>query len=204
MSQTVDNSPPYRIAIVPHDNGNRAGRFLNSMDDIAPCRDDDVKLKADQFSREVRLSSGIRLAPADFKDYVFSFDVAQLAQTLPECLNERRRRGSGRGNEEPYPVTFPRLLRLSEMDSSPNDKWEYGENYSYLHGFLTTLTIVIRKRHDRAIDLSLYQVTNVKACVYYRDPSSNLMETKGKESARTYWLMNLRKRVVMMLEFRRP
>ncbi|GEM_PF-6906501 len=30
-------------------------------------------------------------------------------------------------------MNFPRLLRLSEMAGSPNDKCECKENYSYLH-----------------------------------------------------------------------
>jgi hypothetical protein len=72
----------------------------------------------DQLRSKLGNPIGVRLAPADFKHYVLSFDVAQLVQTLPECVNERRRHGSGRGNEEPYTGDVFRLLRLDEMNAS--------------------------------------------------------------------------------------
>ena len=112
MCQT-GNKPSFdRIGTRSHDNGNSAGRFHCGTERWGTSRDDDVNLKTDQLSRQIGNSIGFRPAPTDFKDYVFSFDVAQVSQTLPECLNVRRLCGSGRGNEEPYPGDFLWLLRL--------------------------------------------------------------------------------------------
>jgi hypothetical protein len=66
------------------------------MDCAAPSGDDNVDLETGQLRGEMSKSIGFRFAPADFENDVFSLDKAQLAQTLPECVNPRRRHGGGR------------------------------------------------------------------------------------------------------------
>ena len=54
----------------------------------APLRDDDVDLQANQLCREVGEPLVLPFGPALLDGDVLPLDVAEVVQTLPECLHE--------------------------------------------------------------------------------------------------------------------
>jgi hypothetical protein len=113
VGQARNESRLYRIGTHPHDNRDRTARFLGSNDRGGSSRDDDIDLKADELSHRVRDSVGLHVTRAGFQNQIFSFDVAQLSQSLPESFNESLFRGSGLENSDA--VNPSRLLSLGRQ-----------------------------------------------------------------------------------------
>lgn len=102
-----------------HHNGDRRRSLHGSASRQGDVGHDEIHLESDQFCRQAGQLIGLLLGISPLDDNVLAFDVAELAQSLPECL---RRIGVGRIESQQDPNT-PDLpgLRLPF-----GDKW-YGE-----------------------------------------------------------------------------
>src|SRR5262245_2585727 len=70
-----------------HNDGNRLGRILGRQDypGSSSCHDD-INLETHQLGRKLREPIDLSLRKSVLDGDVLSFDVAKLAQSLPNCL----------------------------------------------------------------------------------------------------------------------
>jgi hypothetical protein len=69
-----------------NDNRDRRGRTFGSQGRLRHLRNDDVDLELHQLCRKIGKSIELPFREPILDGDVFSFDVAELAQPLPECL----------------------------------------------------------------------------------------------------------------------
>src|SRR4029434_9827154 len=110
-----------------HDDGDRERRLLCRQARWRAGRDDNVDLERNQLGRKTRKPVGFSLCKSGLKGDVLSFQIAQLAQPLPQCLPELdASRGRGASFQESDPpgsrLLSLRRERRSEEAESENDR----------------------------------------------------------------------------------
>ena len=77
-----------------HNDGNRLGRIFGRPDQegLPSPRQDDIDLETHQFGRKLGEPIDLTFRISVFEGDVLSFDVAQLAQSRPNCLGTGGRR----------------------------------------------------------------------------------------------------------------
>jgi len=90
VSETRDKAAPHGIETDRHDNRNGLRRSLGSINRSFRCRYDDVNLQTNQFSSKIEKSFWFSLSVPEVDRDVLTFDVALLAQALPERITEVR------------------------------------------------------------------------------------------------------------------
>jgi hypothetical protein len=133
-SQAGDEALGHRIAGYGEDDRDRPGGLLGGFGSGRGCRDDDVDVQPDELGGERGQSLILELGGPMLDHHVLTFDVAQVAQPLPERLVEERRhvtqqadpgdlpgrslgRGGGRRGEEAESESG--LRAPPEQSSSP-------------------------------------------------------------------------------------
>jgi len=84
-------------------------------------RNNDIELEIDQFGREARQPLILPIGPPVLDSDVLSHDIAERAQSLPECLITSCHRGRRGRRYEAYPVHFD-LLRPHLMVRGQNSE----------------------------------------------------------------------------------
>src|SRR5262249_6238750 len=96
-----------------NDDRDAAGRLLGGPDRRSSGQGDDVNLEPDELCGKRRKAIGVAFRPAILDRHGLAFDIAQLAQALPERLQLRaRRRRRVPVPEVPDPWDLARALRL--------------------------------------------------------------------------------------------
>ncbi|HEY1362064.1 MAG TPA: hypothetical protein VGF60_07445 [Xanthobacteraceae bacterium] len=99
-----------RIANGNHDDGDRLGGVPGCRHSLRPLRYDEVHLEPDQFGRQVGqlVDPTLRISIVD--DNILALNPPELAQPLPERVEQGRPIGRGRQPKETYPRHLARLL----------------------------------------------------------------------------------------------
>src|SRR5215831_18010467 len=82
----------------------------------------------DEFGGKVRNPLYFSLSPAILNDNAFPLHVSELAQSLPEDSDARRRGRRGSGIQVSYPRNFCWLLRPQGTSKQQNSKQEANKN----------------------------------------------------------------------------
>ena len=101
-----------RIANGNHDDGDRLGGVLGRRHSLRPPRYDEVHLEPDQLGRQVGQPVDPTLRISIVDDNILALNPPELAQPLPERVEQVRPIGRGRQAKKTYPRHLPRLLRL--------------------------------------------------------------------------------------------
>jgi hypothetical protein len=88
---------------------NRFGRLSGGLYLNRGWRKDDVDIRANQIGRELWQLVG-PFGPSEFDDEIISFDVAQIAQARPKCLNAGRVTRNRKQAKKADPRNFTDLL----------------------------------------------------------------------------------------------
>src|SRR4029450_3787401 len=98
-----------------HDDRDRPGRLLRRQDRWRRCRNDDIHLEAHEFAREVSKTFDPLLRPSILNRDLLALNPPQLAQALPEGLEETLGSWVSRGarGEKTYAGNLRRRLRFS-------------------------------------------------------------------------------------------
>jgi hypothetical protein len=101
-----------RIANGNHDDGDRLGGVLGCRHSLRPKRYDEVHLEPDQLGRQVGQPADPTLRISIVDNNIVALNPPELAQTLPERVEQGRPIGRGRHSKEPDPRHLSRLLRV--------------------------------------------------------------------------------------------
>src|SRR5207245_1347403 len=99
-----------RIANANHDDGDRVGGVLGCRHSLRPQRYDDVHLEPDELGRQVGQPVDPILRISIVDDNILAFNPPELAQPLPERVEQGRSIGRGRHTKKTYPRHLSRLL----------------------------------------------------------------------------------------------
>ncbi len=100
-----------RIANGNHDDGDRLGGVLGCRHSLRPPRYDEVHLEPDQLGREAGQPVDPILSISIVDDNILALNPPELAQPLPERVEQGRPIGRGRHTKKTYPRHLSRLLR---------------------------------------------------------------------------------------------
>src|SRR5262245_14421236 len=92
-----------RIANGNHDDGNRLGGVPGCRHSLRPLRYDEVHLEPDQLGRQVGQPVDPTLGISIVDDNILALNPPELAQPLPERVEQGRPIGRGRQPKETYP-----------------------------------------------------------------------------------------------------
>ena len=121
--QACDETHDHRVGSDGEDDRDRAGRLLGCRRSGRAPGNDDVHLQANEFGGERRQPLRPALCEPVLDRDVLAFHIAQLAQSLPEGLEEIRVVGGRAGREETDPGNLRRRLSLDgEGDDEEDDK----------------------------------------------------------------------------------
>ena len=138
-SETRDESCRHRITDAEHDDGDYPGHLLGRLHHRLAHSDDDVHVQADQFTDDLRVSSGAPLHGAMLKDEVLSLHVAPLAHLPAEDVEVGI--GTALGNrgwaKVSDPVNLPRRLRLGDERRGQEREGDAGDEGSSVHHSIT-------------------------------------------------------------------
>jgi hypothetical protein len=101
-----------RIANGNHDDGDRLGGVLGCRHSLRPPRYDEVHLEPDQLGRQVGQPVDPILRISIVDDNILALNPPELAQPLPERVEQGRPIGRGRQAKKTYPRHLSRLLRV--------------------------------------------------------------------------------------------
>ena len=101
-----------RIANGNHDDGDRLGGVLGCRHSLRPPRYDEVHLEPDQLGREAGQPVDPILRISIVDDNILALNPPELAQPLPERVEQGRPIGRGRQTKKTYPRRLSHLLRL--------------------------------------------------------------------------------------------
>src|SRR6266487_1926536 len=102
-SETGDEAVPNRIGEVRRDDGDGSGCLLEGADRRVAICEDHVNPELDQLSGERWHPVGSSLGPAVIDENVLALYVTELAEALPEGLEEECALSGGGGPQVPYP-----------------------------------------------------------------------------------------------------
>src|SRR5499427_9619988 len=105
-----DESGANRIANGNHDDGDRLGGVPGCRHSLRPLRYDEVHLEPDQLGRQVGQPVDPTLRISIVDDNILALNPPELAQPLPERVEQGRPIGRGRQPKETYPRHLARLL----------------------------------------------------------------------------------------------
>src|SRR5262249_32127277 len=109
--ETRDEPVANRIANVNHDDGDRLGGVLGCRRYLRPRRcDDEVHLEPDQLGRQVGQPVDPILRISIDDNNILALNPPELAQPLPERVEQRRPCERGRPPKNPFPRHLSRLL----------------------------------------------------------------------------------------------
>ena len=115
-----------RIANGNHDDGDRLGGVLGCRHSLRPKRYDEVHLEPDQFGRQVGQPAEPTLRISIFDNNIVALNPPELAQTLPERVEQGRPIGRGRHPKETDPRHLSRLLLCARCQL----RYDSRSNYS--------------------------------------------------------------------------
>jgi energy-coupling factor transporter ATP-binding protein EcfA2 len=105
-----DEPDANRIANGNHDDGDRLGGVLGCRHPLRPPRYDEVHLEPDQLGRQVGQPVDPILRISIVDDNILALNPPELAQPLPERVEQGRPIGRGRQAKKTYPRHLSRLL----------------------------------------------------------------------------------------------
>ena len=103
---------PTRIANGNHDDGDRLAGVLGCRHSLRPERYDEVHLEPDQLGRQVGQPVDPILRISIVDDNILALNPPELAQPLPERVEQGWPIGRGRQAKKSYPRHLSRLLRV--------------------------------------------------------------------------------------------
>jgi hypothetical protein len=99
------------------------------------------------------LALAASLTGSPFDDNVFPFEIAEVAQTLPECLVAGRVRGKLRVSQVSYAWNFSRLLRRDKTDRNYSNEGN-DQKRAVLHSDLSKTAVALSRL---LLDIGSYQ-----------------------------------------------